>query len=37
MRDLREYILSLERDIGRDNILRVFSDRLDILVPFRDL
>ena len=36
-RDSRECVLSLERDAGRDDILRAFSDGLDALVPFRGL
>lgn len=36
-KDHREYILNLERDARRDNILRPFSDGLDTLVPFKGL
>lgn len=36
-RDQRECVLSLERDAGRDDTLRAFSDGLDALVPFSGL
>ena len=36
-RDSRECVLSLERDAGRDDTLRAFSDGIDALVPVRGL